>query len=77
MPDVRIPETHKLVLSVNDKPTMEQGMFQWLYDHGVAIVRARSMAKAMELLGRAHYDAVIRTCAVWNMAARTTTQASS
>ncbi len=38
---------------------MEQSMFQWLYDRGAAIVRARSTAKATELLGRAHYDAVI------------------
>lgn len=60
MPDIiRIPETQKLVLSVNDKPTMEQSLFQWLHDRGVALVRARSTAKAMELLGRAHYDAVI------------------
>jgi DNA-binding NtrC family response regulator len=59
MREVRIPETHKLLLFINDQPTMEQSTYQWLYTRGVAIVRARSTAKAMELLGRAHYDAVI------------------
>ncbi len=59
MSEFHIPETEKIVLSVNDSPTMEQPMFQWFYENGVALVRARSTAKAMELLGRAQYDAVI------------------
>ena len=59
MSEFHIPETEKLVLSVNDSPTMEQPMFQWFYENGVALVRARSTAKAMELLGRAQFDAVI------------------
>ena len=29
MSQFHIPETEKIVLSVNDSPTMEQPMFQW------------------------------------------------
>ena len=59
MSEFHIPETQKIILSVNDSPTMEQPMFQWFYENGVALVRARSTAKAMELVGRAQFDAVI------------------
>jgi response regulator RpfG family c-di-GMP phosphodiesterase len=59
MPHVDVPETRKLLLSVNDIATMEQSMFQWLQERGVAIIRASSTAKAMELLRRAQFDAVI------------------
>lgn len=59
MSEFHIPETQKIILSVNDSPTMEQPMFQWFYENGVALVRARSTAKAMELLGRAQFDAVV------------------
>ena len=59
MPDFHIPETEKIILSINDSPTMEQPMFQWYYENGVALVRARSTAKAMEMLGRAQFNAVV------------------
>ncbi len=59
MSEFHIPETQKIVLSVNDSPTMEQPMFQWYYENGVALVRARSTAKAIELLGRAEFDAIV------------------
>ena len=59
MTEFHVPETKKLILSVNDKPTMEQPMYQWFFDNGVALIRARSTATAMELLRRAKYDAVI------------------
>ena len=59
MPDFHIPETEKIILSVNDSPTMEQPMFQWYYENGVALVRARSTAKAMEMLGRTQVNGVV------------------
>jgi CheY-like chemotaxis protein len=59
VPDFHIPETEKIILSVNDSPTMEQPMFQWYYENGVALVRARSTSKAMEMLARAQFNAVV------------------
>lgn len=59
MSDFHIPETEKIILSVNDSPTMEQPMFQWFYENGVALVPARSTAKAMELLSRVQFDAIV------------------
>ena len=59
MPEVLLPETRKFLLSVNDDTSMEQSLYQWLHENGVVIVRARSTEKAMELLGRAQYNAVI------------------
>lgn len=59
MPDIHLPETQKIVLSVNDSATMGQDIFNWFYQNGVTLVRARSTARAMELLGRAQFDAVI------------------
>ena len=59
MTRVLLPESTQFLLSVNDDPTMEQGLFDWLYENGTVIVRARSTAKAMELLGCANYSAVI------------------
>ena len=59
MSRVPVPESRLFVLSVNDDPTMDQEMYQWLYNGGVVIVRAHSTTKAMELLGRTHFNAVI------------------
>ena len=59
MPDIHLPETQKIVLSVNDSATMGQDMFQWFYENGLTLVRARSTGRAMELLNRAQFDAVI------------------
>src|SRR5688572_14085318 len=59
MANVHVPETRKIVLSVNDSPTMAEEMWQWLHQRGVAIIRASSTANAMALLGRAQFDAVI------------------
>ncbi len=59
MAGVIVPETRKLLLSVSDKTTMDEDIWQWLFKHGVAIVRANSTRKALELLGRAQYDAVL------------------
>lgn len=59
MPEVLLPETQKFLLSVSDSSSMEQSLYQWLHENGVVIVRAGSTEKAMELLGRAQYNAVI------------------
>jgi DNA-binding NarL/FixJ family response regulator len=59
MSHVSVPETKRIVLHVNDSPGVEQNMFQWLFERGVALLRANSTAAALELLGRARCDAVI------------------
>src|SRR5690349_19744899 len=59
MSEVTVAETRKIILSVNHRPTMEREIWDWLQQRGVAVIRARSTTKAMELLGRAQYDAVI------------------
>jgi DNA-binding response OmpR family regulator len=59
MSKVAIEETRRIILSVNDSPTMGKEMFDWFQDRGVAVVRARSTAKAMEWFRRIAFDAII------------------
>src|SRR5205823_4198578 len=54
-----VPETRKILLWVNDEPSMSQERWDWLQQRGGAILAARSTAHAMELLERARCDAVI------------------
>ena len=59
MSKVILAETTKFLLFVNDNLAINQDRFKKLINHGVVIASARSTAKALELLGRAQYDAVL------------------
>ena len=53
------PETRRLVLLVNDDPAGGEGIEDWLEERGVAILRAYSTARALELLQRTRVHLVI------------------
>lgn len=54
-----IPETRKLILTVNDDPTMDKKLIEWLRKRGCVALRANSTAWAFELLKKHAVDAII------------------
>ncbi|MBK1620176.1 hypothetical protein CKO42_17360 [Lamprobacter modestohalophilus] len=55
----RFPETRRLALAVNDDPGADLGLYAWLAERGVAVLRAYSTAQALSLLDRARVHVVI------------------
>lgn len=63
MSRVKIQETRRIVLTVNDNPTMDNALYSWLQSRGAAVLRANSTAHALELMGRARADVIISNLA--------------
>jgi CheY-like chemotaxis protein len=55
----KLLETSKLLLWVNDNLSMDESRYQGFLSKGVSIVCAASTGKAIELFGRAQYDAIV------------------
>ncbi|MEA1051674.1 response regulator [Lamprobacter modestohalophilus] len=55
----RFPETRRLALAVNDDPGADLGLYAWLAERGVAVLRAYSTAQALALLDRARVHVVV------------------
>ncbi len=56
---VEIPETRKIILSVNDSATMDRNLSDWLHKRGAVLLRAASTEYALALLEKAQVDLVI------------------
>lgn len=55
----KLIETTKLLLWVNDNLAMDESRYQGFLSNGVSVVCAATTGKAIELFGRAQYDAII------------------
>lgn len=56
---IHLHETRRIVLLVDDRPEIEPLLWDWLGSRGVAVLRAASTQRALELLDQARVDAVI------------------
>jgi CheY-like chemotaxis protein len=54
-----LTETNKFILWVNDHLSMDEDRHQAFMENGVTVVCAASTGKAIDLFGRARYDAVV------------------
>ena len=54
-----LPETRKLILSVNDKDNIDVKLYYWLLERNAVVLRANSTEHALYLLGRVDVDTVI------------------
>lgn len=54
-----LPETRKLVLSVNDRNDIDVRLYDWLLVRGAVLLRSNSTQHAFSLMDRVQVDAVI------------------
>lgn len=54
-----LPETRKLVLSVNDRNDIDVNLYDWLLVRGAVLLRSNSTQHALSLMQQVQVDAVI------------------
>lgn len=59
MSRTKFPETRRIVLTVNDQSDIDSDLYAWLQSRGVAVLRANSTVRALELMDLARADVVI------------------
>jgi CheY-like chemotaxis protein len=55
----KLTETNKFILWVNDHLSLDEDRYHGFMEKGVIVVCAASTGKAIDLFGRARYDAVV------------------
>lgn len=58
-PKIILVETRRILLRVNDQPTIEPELWNWLFSRGVAVLHAATTKRALELLKKAQVDLIL------------------
>lgn len=54
-----VQETRRILLYVNDQPGVDRPLWDWFCARGVAVLRAQTTSRGLDLLGKARVDVVL------------------